>query len=77
MYNVKQIGVFGSVIHGESNDESDVDILVEFEEPPGFFKYLDLEEHLCNLLGMKVDLVVGSALKPQIGKRILGEVEYV
>ena len=73
-YGVKEIGIFGSLVRGEMKEESDVDILVEFEKPIGFFKFLELEEYLSNLIGRKVDLVSKKALKPHIGKYILEEV---
>ncbi|MHC1610524.1 MAG: nucleotidyltransferase family protein [Candidatus Methanospirareceae archaeon] len=76
-YKVKEIGIFGSFVRGEAKEESDVDILVEFEEPIGFFKFLELEEYLSNLIGKKVDLVSKKALKPHIGKYILEEVVRV
>lgn len=69
-YGVKEIGIFGSYIRGEQKERSDVDILVKFEKPIGFFKFLELEE----LLSVKVDLVSNKALKPRIGKHILEEV---
>jgi len=40
-------------------------------------KFVELEEYLSELLGIKVDLVMKSALKPRIGKRILKEVVYL
>ena len=52
------------------------EILVEFQEPIGLFKFLELEEHLSDLLGKKVDLVSKKALKPRIGQRILAEAVY-
>ena len=73
-YCVKEIGIFGSLVRGEMKEESDVDILVEFEKPIGFFKFLELEEYLSDLIGRKVDLVSKKALKPHIGKYILEEV---
>ncbi len=72
-YRVKEIGVFGSFVRGEAQEESDVDILVEFETPIGLFRFLELEEYLSHLLGRKVDLVSKKALKPHIGKMILEE----
>lgn len=75
-YGVKEIGVFGSYIRGEQMDESDIDILVEFE-PDARISLLDfvgLENYISDLLGAKVDLVEKSALKPRIGKHILSEV---
>lgn len=76
-YRVKEIGVFGSFVKGGQRKRSDVDILVEFEEPPSLFEFMSLEEYLSKLLGLKVDLVTRKALKPRIGKRILEEVVYL
>ena len=73
-YGVIEIGVFGSYVRGESTENSDVDILVSFDKPLGFFKFLELEENLSEWLGTTVDLVTKSALKPHIGKHILNEV---
>ena len=77
-FKVKEIGVFGSYVKGKQKKKgSDIDILVEFEEPIGLFKFIDLEEYLSNLLGVKVDLVSKKALKPRIGEHILREVIYI
>lgn len=73
-YGVAYIGIFGSFVRAEQKRTSDVDILVEFAEPIGLFKFLELERYLEKLLGVKVDLVSKKALKPYIGKRILKEV---
>jgi predicted nucleotidyltransferase len=73
-FKVKSIGVFGSYVRSEQKSGSDVDVLVEFEEPIGLFEFMDLEEYLSQLLGVKVDLVSKKALKPHIGERILQEV---
>ena len=72
-YGVAEIGVFGSYVRGEATGESDIDILVAFSKPMGFFKFLELEELLSQWLGAKVDLVTKAALKPHIGRRILSE----
>ncbi|MHA1370653.1 MAG: nucleotidyltransferase family protein [Promethearchaeota archaeon] len=76
-YHIKEIGIFGSFVRGEAKEDSDVDILVEFEKPIGFFKFLQLEEYLSDLIGKKVDLVSKKALKPHIGKYILEEVVII
>ena len=47
---------------------------MEFEEPIGFFKFLEMEEHISKILSVKVDLVTKNALKPRIGEPILKEV---
>ena len=76
-YNVKEIGVFGSYVRDEQGIDSDIDILVEFSKPIGFFKFLELEEYLEKLFGVKVDLVSKKALKPRIGEYIMREVIFV
>ncbi|MDW7733717.1 MAG: nucleotidyltransferase family protein [Methanolobus sp.] len=74
-YNVSYIGVFGSYVRGEQTQESNLDVLVEFSKTPTIFKFVNLENYLSDSLGIKVDLVMKSALKPNIGKYILDEVE--
>ena len=73
-YAVKSLGVFGSYVRGEQKKRSDLDVLVEFERAPTLFQYVELEDRLSELVGIKVDLVMKSALKPVIGQRILAEV---
>ena len=76
-YHVKSLGVFGSVVRGEQEEESDLDILVEFTSTPTFFQFVEMEDYLSQLLGVRVDLVMRSALKPRIGERVLSEVVSV
>ena len=76
-YGVAKIGIFGSYASGQQNEDSDIDILVDFEHPVGFVKFLRLEKTISALLGVKVDLVTRKALKPYIGERIVQEVRYV
>lgn len=73
-YKVKEIGIFGSYVRGEQKKGSDVDILVEFGEAPDLFKFLELERHLEELLGLKVDLVRKRALREELKDTILSEV---
>ncbi|RKX55928.1 MAG: nucleotidyltransferase, partial [Thermodesulfobacteriota bacterium] len=62
-------------VRGDATEGSDVDILVEFEEVPSFFKFIEIENYLSNILGIKVDLVEKKkSLKPRIGEHILKEV---
>jgi predicted nucleotidyltransferase len=76
-YGVQQLGLFGSYLRENQRKNSDIDILVTFNRDIDLFDFLDLREYLESLLHVKVDLVMKSALKPAIGKRILSEVEYV
>jgi len=76
-YGVKRIGLFGSYVRDEQKKESDVDLLVEFEEGKiTFDHYMSLKFLLEDFLGAKVDLVIMEDLKPQLKPYILREVEY-
>jgi len=76
-YGVQRLGLFGSYVREKQSKRSDIDILVIFNRDVDLFEFLDLREYLEDKLHTKVDLVMESALKPAIGKRILSEVEYV
>lgn len=72
-YNIATLEVFGSYVRHEQRKNSDLDILVTFSKPPSLFKFVRLENHLSDTLGVKVDLVMKDSLKPAIGKHILRE----
>ncbi len=76
-YNVITLEVFGSFVRHEENTNSDLDILVSFSKAPSLFKFIELEDYLSKILGVKVDLVMKSSLKPNIGKRILSEAQSI
>ncbi|MBI5557988.1 MAG: nucleotidyltransferase family protein [Deltaproteobacteria bacterium] len=76
-YGVQKVGLFGSYVREQQKKTSDIDILVSFTREIDLFDFLDLRDFLQDRLKVKVDLVMESALKPAIGKRILAEVEYV
>ena len=73
-FHVQYLGLFGSYVQGTPRRDSDLDVLVEFTEEPGMFEFIELEDHLSFLLGVKVDLVMKGTLKPLIGRQILSEV---
>ena len=77
-YGIIKVGIFGSYLRGEAREKSDLDILVEFEQGVdiGLLEFVGMENYLSDLLGVKVDLVEKSALRPRIGKQILKEVIY-
>ncbi|GAB4192023.1 MAG: nucleotidyltransferase family protein [Coleofasciculaceae cyanobacterium] len=76
-YKVSELGIFGSYIRGEQNEESDVDLLIDYEEAPSLLQLIDLENYLSDRLGIKVDVVTKRGLKPRIKERILSNVIYV
>lgn len=76
-FGVAGLGLFGSFARSEQNDESDIDILVDFE--PGkksFSNFMGLAFFLEDLLGRQVDLVTRESLSRHIGPKILAEIEY-
>jgi uncharacterized protein len=73
-YKISSLGLFGSYVHNRQRKGSDLDILVEFDDPPSLLGLIELEYYLDDLLGVKVDLVLKDSLKPRIGRRILAEV---
>ena len=76
-HGISEIGLFGSYVRGEQSKKSDLDVLVSTNKRMGLLKFIGIENYLSSLLGVKVDLVMKSALKPTIGRRILGEVVYL
>jgi uncharacterized protein len=73
-YGVQTLGLFGSFVQGVQNQRSDLDLLVDFKRVPTLFQFIRLEKYLKEKLGIKVDLVMKTALKPNIGRQILREV---
>jgi uncharacterized protein len=76
-YNVKALALFGSYVRGEQKSRSDLDVLVEFTETPDIFQFMELEQHLADVLGVKVELVSRKALKGRIGQRIVDELVLI
>lgn len=74
-FGVKRIGVFGSAARGEARPGSDVDVLVEFEDP-AFDRYMELKFYLEDLFGRPCDLVLDESLKESLRGSVRGEVLY-
>jgi uncharacterized protein len=65
-FGVKSLRLFGSVARGEGSSDSDIDLLVDFDQSPSLFEFLELRSHLEDLLGRKVDLVTENGLKQRV-----------
>ena len=74
-FGVRRIGVFGSVARGEEDAGSDVDVLVELEEPIGW-ELVDLQDRLEEVLGRRVDLVTVGALRDEVSSTVMREVVF-
>ncbi|MBI2924429.1 MAG: nucleotidyltransferase family protein [Verrucomicrobia bacterium] len=76
-FGVTRIGLFGSFVRGEAGEESDVDVLVEFQpERKTFDNFIGLATFLEGLFHRRVELVTPQSLSPYLGPRILEQVEY-
>jgi len=73
-YKVKKIGLFGSYVRGEQKKRSDIDFLVEFEEP-SFDNFMDLAFFLEDLFGRKVDILTPEGVRSIRIKQVADNIE--
>jgi len=76
-YRVRRIGLFGSFVRDEPKEESDVDVLVEFEQEADLFDWIGLALFLEDKLDRKVDVVPKNALRVELYDSVLQEVVYL
>lgn len=74
-FSVSSIGLFGSYARNEQNEDSDIDIVVDFSKPVGI-EFVDLAEFLEESLKAKVDLVSLNGIKPKYLSVIKSEIVY-
>ncbi|MBE2219922.1 MAG: nucleotidyltransferase family protein [Anaerolineae bacterium] len=73
-YGLSAVWLFGSVVRGEASPDSDLDVLVTFDNQHlSLLEFIQLEQELSDLLQVKVDLIERDTLKPTIGQEILRE----
>uniref|UniRef100_A0A7C4XGN5 Polymerase beta nucleotidyltransferase domain-containing protein n=1 Tax=candidate division WWE3 bacterium TaxID=2053526 RepID=A0A7C4XGN5_UNCKA len=72
---ISYLGLFGSYARGEQTDSSDVDLLVKFSEPAGYFKLINVQETFKNILNKEVDLVTENALSKYIKPYVLNDLK--
>jgi predicted nucleotidyltransferase len=75
-FGVRSLALFGSVARGEATDRSDVDFVVEFEEPVTFARYAGLASFLEDVLERRVDLLTRASLRPAMLAAIEGDLLY-
>ncbi|MCF2137340.1 MAG: nucleotidyltransferase family protein [Candidatus Thorarchaeota archaeon] len=80
-HHIRRLSIFGSALREDFGPDSDVDVLVEFEEghAPGFFAFIRMEEELSHLFRRKVDLRTPADLSKYFRQEVLemAEVQYV
>jgi len=72
-YRVRSIAIFGSYVRGEQREESDIDLLVEFEGSVSLLHIVSVENYLSDILGMKVDLVPRKNIREELRETIIKE----
>ena len=72
-YGARNLRIFGSVARGDSDRDSDLDLLVDMETGRSLFDMGGLLMELQDMLGCKVDVVSEKGLSPRIRERVLGE----
>ena len=76
-FGIAKVGIFGSFARGEERPDSDIDILVTFQDGKKTFdNFMGTKFYLEDHFGRKVDLVTDAALKPLIRDPILQDVVY-
>jgi len=75
--DVLMVGIFGSVARGEANDQSDIDLLVEFSKPKSLLALVALERQISTALGRKVDLLTEAAISPYLRDRIKRDLRVI
>ena len=78
-YQVRELSLFGSVLRDDFRDDSDIDILVEFEPEAriGFFELARLQRELASILGREIDIVPKLGLNPVIRRSVLESSEVI
>ena len=69
-HGARNIRVFGSVARDDATEHSDIDLLVCFDGPADFDRFMDLKLFLEDLLGRRIDLVTERALREEIRTHI-------
>ncbi len=73
-FGIKRIGVFGSVAKKANRDQSDIDLVVEFDRPIGL-KFMSLAEYMEKLFGRKVDILTKDGIRNIRVKRVSTDIE--
>lgn len=76
-YSVKRAALFGSIVRGELTEESDIDLLVEFEGRRSLLDLAGLKLELQELLGRRVNVLTYRSLHPLLKEKILSEQEVI
>ncbi len=74
IFGVKRIGLFGSYSKGIQREESDIDLIIEFEKPIGL-KFVELSDYIEHLIGKKVDILTPTGIKSIRVKKVAEDIK--
>lgn len=72
-HKMRVVGIFGSYVRQQQKRGSDLDLLVEFDEPASLLALVRAEIYLSKVLGVKVDLIPRQDIRPELRERIMQE----
>jgi predicted nucleotidyltransferase len=75
-YHVRGIALFGSYAREEQGEGSDIDVLVAFTSDADLFDFIGLSQYLEENLGLSVDVVPETALRPEIRSQVSRDLLY-
>lgn len=76
-FGVSEIGVFGSWVRGEQHQNSDIDLLVDFDRSVNLFDIMELQFFLEEKFATNIDVAPRDSLRKYIGQHIISEVQYI
>ena len=76
-YDVREIGIFGSVARGEEDEQSDIDLLVEFGSNADLLTYIGLWQFLEDTFGTRIDLVSKGGLRSDMRDAVLQDLVFI
>lgn len=76
-YDVRKIGIFGSVARGEDDKKSDIDLLVEFGPDADLITFIGLWQYLEDTFGTKIDLVSKGGLRSDMRDAVMQDLVFV
>ena len=77
--DIKTVALFGSYINGNAREESDIDVLIDFEPSAviGLFEFVEIQQYLADALGKTIDLLTPESLSKYFRDEVLRQAEPV
>jgi len=77
--SIRSVALFGSYLHGTATDDSDIDVLIDFDPQAtvGLFEFVEIQEQLSEALGRRVDLLTPQSLSKYLRDEVLKQAERV